>query len=157
MDLVVEKATELGVYAIIPFVSAHAVPRLDEAKAKKRSERWAKIALSAAKQCGRTQVPQILPLGEFERFVRRSWEQTLKLFFWERERGRTLQEIYETTSRAKSVLVAVGPEGGFSFAEASRAREHGFELVSLGRRILRVETAAVSVMALVQYLWGDLR
>ncbi len=157
MDVVVEKAAELGAQAIIPFASVHAVPKLDEARARKRSERWAKIALSAAKQCGRSKVPQILPLCEFERLVGQPWEQTLKLLFWEREQSRTVREVYEKQSGVRSVLLAVGPEGGFSLEEANLAQKQGFESVSLGRRILRAETAAVSVMTLAQYLWGDLR
>jgi 16S rRNA (uracil1498-N3)-methyltransferase len=157
MDFVVEKATELGAQVIIPFASANSVPRLGEMKAKKRSERWAKVALSAAKQCGRTKIPRILPLCEFEEFARQPRPQTLKLFFWEREQSRTLDEVYKSTSDAKSVLVAVGPEGGFSLDEARLARQEEFESVSLGRRILRAETAAVSAVTLVQHLWGDLR
>jgi len=157
LDWVIEKATELGVLAIVPFVSVHAVPRWDEAKAKKRSERWAKIALSAAKQCGRTRVPQIEPPCAFEGLARRSWPHTLKLFFWEKEQDRSLQDAYKKRSDARSVLLVVGPEGGFSAEEASLAREQGFELVTLGRRILRAETAALSALTLAQYLWGDLR
>lgn len=156
MDFVVEKAAELGAQAIVPFASVHAVPKLDEARARRRSERWAMIALSAAKQCGRSQVPQILPLCEFAQLVGQPREQTLKLLFWEREQSRTVREVYEKHSGARSVLLTVGPEGGFSLEEASLAQKQGFESVSLGRRILRAETAAVSVMTLAQYLWGDL-
>ena len=157
IDFVVEKATELGVQVIIPFASANAVPKLDAAKAKRRSERWAKIALSAAKQCGRMRVPQVHPLCEFERLVRQGWPQPLKLLFWEGEQSRTLQDVYKSKSAEKSALVVVGPEGGFSLDEVRVAQEQGFDSVSLGRRILRAETAAVAAMTLVQYLWGDLR
>ena len=76
MDFIVEKATELGVHTIIPFASAYAVPKLDEAKVRKRTERWGKITLSAAKQSGRTRVPQIAPLCEYESLVCQSWPQT---------------------------------------------------------------------------------
>jgi 16S rRNA (uracil1498-N3)-methyltransferase len=157
MDFVVEKATELGVQTIVPFISVFAVPKLDEAKASKRSERWRKIALSAAKQCGRTKVPRLLPLCEFGDLVKRPQTQALKLLFWEKERSRTLHDIHEERRDAESALLVVGPEGGFSSEEARLAQEHGFEPVSLGRRILRAETAAVAAATLAQYLWGDLR
>jgi len=157
MDFIVEKATELGVHTIIPFASAYAVPKLDEAKVRKRTERWGKIALSAAKQSGRTRAPQIVPLCEYESLVCQSWPQTLKLFFWEKEKEQSLHQVYAREREAKAVLLAVGPEGGFSLEEARSAQAHGFESVKLGKRILRAETAAVTAMTLVQYLWGDLR
>ncbi|HEX2928213.1 MAG TPA: 16S rRNA (uracil(1498)-N(3))-methyltransferase [Candidatus Binatia bacterium] len=156
MDFVIEKATELGAHRIVPLVSANAVPKVDQSKMIKRSLRWHKIALSAAKQSGRTRIPEIAPLCEFDRFAKESRPHTLKLFFWEKEQDRTLHSVYEKESKVPSVLLAVGPEGGFSLEEARLAQEHGFESVGLGRRILRAETAAVTVMTLAQYLWGDL-
>jgi 16S rRNA (uracil1498-N3)-methyltransferase len=155
LDLVVEKATELGVQAIIPFASLHAVPKLDAAKIAKRSERWRKIALSAAKQCGRTQVPEILTLRDFAALSQQP--AALKLLFWEKEERRSLYQVHEQNPLAPSLLLAVGPEGGFSVTEAEFARTRGFETVHLGRRILRAETAAVTVVSLAQFLWGDLR
>ena len=157
MDLVVEKATELGVQTIIPFVSAYAVPKLDGAKISKRAGRWSKIAMSAAKQCGRTRIPRIDPLCEFEGLIRRPWPQTLKLFFWEKEQTQTLDKVHEREGKVESALLAVGPEGGFTAAEAELAQAQGFEPVTLGKRILRAETAAVTALTLAQYLWGDLR
>lgn len=155
MDLVVEKATELGVQSIIPFASAHAVPKFDQTKIAKRTERWRKIALSAAKQCGRTQVPEVLPLCDLAALVDRP--AALKLLFWEKEEQRSLQQVHEQNPLAKSLLLAIGPEGGFSAEEANLARARGFETIHLGRRILRAETAAVTVVSLAQFLWGDLR
>lgn|SRR5262245_11467366 len=157
MDFVVEKATELGVHTIIPFASAYSVPRLDGTKATKRSERWSKIALSAVKQCGRVKIPEIEPLCEFDHLVTRPWGQTLKCFFWEKEQEQTLRKLYENESNVAAVLVTIGPEGGFTQSEASSAIAQGFRSVSLGKRILRAETAVVTAMTLAQYLWGDLR
>src|ERR1700752_5170702 len=85
MDLVVEKATELGVQTFVPFISTYTVPRLNDRKIEARTGRWQKIALSAVKQCGRTCVPKILTLCEFRELVRQPWTDTLKLLFWERE------------------------------------------------------------------------
>ena len=155
-DFVVEKATELGAQTIVPFTSTYAVPKLDERRIATRTERWRKIALSAAKQCGRTMVPQVLPLCSFQEVVKQPAEQGVKLLFWEKETERSLAAVYESHRKAATVTVVIGPEGGFSAAEAELAQAHGFVLVRLGRRILRAETAALTTLSLVQYLWGDL-
>jgi 16S rRNA (uracil1498-N3)-methyltransferase len=157
MDFVVEKATELGVQTIIPFASAHAVPKLDARKIAMRAGRWQKIALSAAKQCGRTQIPQVLPLCDFAELMAGAWPDTLKLFFWEKETRQSLRQLQMERGDITSVLMAVGPEGGFSAQEAALATQHGFVLVSLGRRILRAETAALTALSLAQFCWGDLQ
>jgi 16S rRNA (uracil1498-N3)-methyltransferase len=156
MDWVIEKATELGVRTIIPFVSSHTVPKLDDRKIEKRGERWQKIALSAAKQCGRTRVPAILPLSHFRELVEQPGTDTLKLLFWEQETRRTLKQVHASRPDATSILLAIGPEGGFSSEEASLAITHEFQSIHLGRRILRAETAAITAISLVQFLWGDL-
>jgi 16S rRNA (uracil1498-N3)-methyltransferase len=156
IDFVVEKATELGVHTIIPFASTYAVPKLDERKIAARTERWRKIALSAAKQSGRTQVPVVLPLMKFTDLLIHAQSQAAKLLCWEKEAEQSLRQAHDKLRDADSLLVVVGPEGGFSPSEAELARQHGFERVHLGRRILRAETAAVTVLSLVQFLWGDL-
>ena len=155
MDFVVEKATELGVQAIIPFVSAYTVPKLDQRKIEKRGERWRKIALAAAKQCGRTHLPEISVLSDFEDLVRQTTS-SLNLLFWEKETRQTLKQVYAADSAAPSILLVIGPEGGLSDEEAGLAQQHGFKPIGLGRRILRAETAAVTAASLVQFLWGDL-
>ncbi|HKY08058.1 MAG TPA: 16S rRNA (uracil(1498)-N(3))-methyltransferase [Candidatus Binatia bacterium] len=156
MDFVVEKAAELGVQKIAPFSAAFTVPKLDAVKSASRNARWQKIALSAAKQCGRTQMPEILPLCTFEALVTSGVKRDLRLIFWESERRQSLAHVHEKYSQAKSVLLAIGPEGGFSVEEAELAKAHGFEPVRIGRRILHAETAAVAALSLVQFLWGDL-
>jgi len=156
MDFVVEKATELGARTVVPFVSMYTVPKLDHVKMAKRSRRWQKIALNAAKQCGRTRVPDILGLCDFRELVTQPSGEMLKLLFWERESCQMLNHVYATEGKVRAVLVVVGPEGGLSAEEAGLAQEHGFKLVGLGCRVLRAETAAIAVMSLVQFLWGDL-
>jgi 16S rRNA (uracil1498-N3)-methyltransferase len=156
IDLVVEKATELGVKRIIPFASSHAVPKLDERKVAARTERWQKIALSAVKQCGRTETPQIVPLMAFENMLRSAKADDAKLLCWEMEAQRSLGQAHEQLRDAKALFIAIGPEGGFSLSEADLAQQHGFERVHLGRRILRAETAAIAALSLAQFLWGDL-
>jgi 16S rRNA (uracil1498-N3)-methyltransferase len=157
IDFVVEKATELGAQTIVPFTSAFSVPKLDDKKIASRTERWRKIALSAVKQCGRTRVPEILPLSEFKTVVSGDWPATLKLFFWENEQRQSLYQAHAAHSNVRSLLLAVGPEGGFTAQEAELAQSHGFEPVKLGPRVLRAETAAVAALSLVQSLWGDLQ
>jgi len=157
LDWVIEKATELGVTTIIPFSSNYTVPKLDGDKIQKRSERWRKIAVSAAKQCGRSRIPEVRSLCSFENFVRESWPETLKLIFWENETDGSLRRIFEKCRETKSVLVAVGPEGGFTHGEVELANAQGFQSVHMGRRILRAETAAIAALAVVQFLWGDLQ
>ena len=156
MDLVMEKATELGVQTVMPFVSTYAVPKLDERKIAARTERWQKIVLSAAKQCGRTRIPKVLPLCNFRELLQHARPDTLKLMFWEREARRSLRDLQEERDKAGDVLILIGPEGGFSAEEAALATEYGFITISLGRRVLRAETAAVAALSLTQFLWGDL-
>lgn len=155
-DFVVEKATELGVQTIVPFISSYTVPKLDDRRIEARAERWHRIALSAAKQCGRTFVPKILKLRDFRELVIQPWTDRLKLLFWEREGLLTLKQVYERERDVESVLLMIGPEGGFSTEEAEQARQHGFDTVRLGRRVLRSETAALAALSVVQALWGDM-
>ena len=154
MGFVIEKATELGVQMILPFRSSRAIPKWDTEKIARRAARWRNIALSAAKQCGRTRMPEVLPLGEFPAVLNRP--ESLKLLFWEKEERRSLRQMHKQHPLAESLLLTVGPEGGFSDEEAASAQAHGFETVHLGRRILRAETAALAVISLAQFLWGDL-
>jgi 16S rRNA (uracil1498-N3)-methyltransferase len=156
MDFVIEKATELGVQTITPFVSTYTVPQLDEDRSARRTERWRKIALSAAKQSGRTRIPQISPIITFNDLVGRTEPQTLKLLFWEQETEQGLGHIYEMRPNVHSIMTVIGPEGGFTAEEAKEAIESGFHVVRLGRRTLRAETAAVAALALVQSWWGDM-
>ncbi len=156
MDWAVEKATELGVQAIVPFVSTRTVPKLDAGKRQRRRERWQKIALSAVKQSGRTRVPAVDDVADLSSVVKRAGSDLLKLFFWEQETERTLKQVHASNTDASAAILVVGPEGGFSPAEAALAVEHGFQPVHLGRRVLRAETAAIVTVTLAQFLWGDL-
>ncbi len=156
MDYVIEKATELGVQTIAPFTSRYTVPKLDERKTVQRAERWRNIALSAAKQCGRTGLPLIFPVCEYDELITERASGALKILFWEKETEQTLKQLYASRPRAASLSVLIGPEGGFSDDEARAASDQGFSRVHMGRRILRAETAAITAVSLVQYLWGDL-
>jgi 16S rRNA (uracil1498-N3)-methyltransferase len=146
MDLVVEKATELGVRRIAPVLARHAVGQ------GVRVDRWRRIAVAAAKQSGRTDVPAVdvpVPLAEL---VRRPWP-GLRLVAWEGERDVPLAAL---PAAASAAVIVVGPEGGFAEAEVAEARAHGFSTVTLAPRVLRAETAAIVAAALCQHRWGDL-
>ncbi len=146
MDLVIEKATELGVRRIAPVICRHGVGQ------GARTERWQRIALAATKQSGRTAVPVVdapLPLVEL---VRRP-SSGLRLLAWEGERERPFTAL---PVRADAVIVVVGPEGGLAEDEVAAARAHGFTTLTLAPRVLRAETAAIVAAALCQQRWGDL-
>ena len=157
MDWVIEKTTELGVHTIVPFVSSYTVPKLNERKAAQRSARWHNIALSAAKQCGRVRIPEILALTEFRDFIQAASPDALRLLFFEKESQQGFAELEHTKPTPGEIVLMIGPEGGFSSQEAALALGHGFKPVRFGPRILRAETAAVAALTAVQLLWGDLR
>jgi 16S rRNA (uracil1498-N3)-methyltransferase len=147
-DLVVQKATELGVTKVTPLITRYADIHLrDAADATKRTARWQRIALEAAKQSGRAFVPEIsLPLA-FEAAL----EGTGVMFS---ERG---GETLESLTGASSITALVGSEGGWSDEEIDTARARDFHIVTLGGRVLRAETAAIAVTTLLQHRFGDLR
>jgi 16S rRNA (uracil1498-N3)-methyltransferase len=146
MDFVVEKATELGVHRIAPFLCRHAVGQ------GVRTERWRRLAVAAAKQSGRTRVPTVDVPVPFAALVRAPWP-GLRLLAWEGERERHVAAL---AASADAAIVAVGPEGGFAADEVEDARAHGFTTVSLAPRVLRAETAALVAAALCQHRFGDL-
>jgi 16S rRNA (uracil1498-N3)-methyltransferase len=156
MDFIVEKAVELGVSGIVPFVSGHTVPRLSGEKAIRRKTRWQKIALSASKQCGRTRVPEIQDLTSFTDLVRDPPAGDLRVVLWEGEASCGIGQLKTERDQVASLILVIGPEGGFTDQEILLATQHGFRSVHLGKRILRTETAALAALATAQLLWGDL-
>lgn len=158
MDLIVQKATELGVHTLQPFRADHCSRQ--DIKIHKE-ERWDRIILEACKQCGRP-VPMFCPqLTGFEELLRLGEASQIKLIFWEKEEHQTLQTIFhspagEPPALPCQVLALIGPEGGFSPTEIEKAKIAGFIPVTLGKRILRAETATIAVMAILQFLLGNL-
>jgi 16S rRNA (uracil1498-N3)-methyltransferase len=152
MDAIVEKATELGVAAFLPFWCERSVAH---GVAGARLERWRRIARSAAAQCGRLELPAITAPLSFADLLERFNEYDVVLFAWESARDEPLRDrLPALLAAVKRVLVVVGPEGGFSHAEADAAIEHGAEIISLGERILRTETAAPALLAILNYVTG---
>jgi 16S rRNA (uracil1498-N3)-methyltransferase len=154
MDLIVEKATELGVVAIVPFVSAFGTVSVAAAGSKR--ERWQRIALSAAKQSGRTTIPEIGAALTFPEVLAAAATTDRALLFFEDAGASPLPPAASASDAPKSASVVVGPEGGFSADEVTRALAAGLVVCGLGPRVLRTETAAVVATALVQARWGDL-
>ena len=150
-DLVIEKATELGVSEVILLTSGRSIARPNP----EHQARWQRIAASAAKQSRRSSVPRITGPTPFETLLSRATAD-VRLLFWESSRAGELAPVKAEWPHSDSVLAHVGPEGGFSTLEAEAAHRAGFRPNSLGTRILRAETAALVAVSLCQYLWGDL-
>ncbi|MBW2039237.1 MAG: 16S rRNA (uracil(1498)-N(3))-methyltransferase [Deltaproteobacteria bacterium] len=153
MKLVIQKATELGVDRIVPLVTLRSVPILEGERETLRVVRWRKIAQEAARQCGRTVVPQVEAINELEDFLAQG--EGTKLIFWEGE-PTPLREVLGKVDPSPGLTILTGPEGGFSEEEISVAQNNGFLVAGLGQRILRAETATLSVLSIVQHIFGDL-
>jgi 16S rRNA (uracil1498-N3)-methyltransferase len=159
-DLVIQKATELGVKRIVPLDTEHADVRLRDDGANKRVARWRRIALEAAKQTGRAYVPEIaapLALNEFLTVEENQISTNVTCLMFSERGGRPLAEATNSfAERPARIVAVVGPEGGWTDAEIKLAREAGWQIVTLGGRTLRAETAGITVVALLQHRFGDL-
>ncbi len=150
MDFIVQKATELGAAVIVPLVTERTIVKIrDEAK---RAERWRKIAKEAAMQSNRADIPTIGPIQSFRDYLLTlaPGPMTLFLFPWE-EGTIPIKDVLRATPGVKNIIVLIGPEGGFSQDEAALAQSKGFNPVSLGRTILRTETAAIAALSMILY------
>ncbi len=154
MELVVQKATELGVAAIWPVVTFRTDAAARPALQGSRGERWERVASGAAEQCGRAVVPEVAPTTTLDVLVARAFDGR-RVALLETPGHAPLPSLRVEPSR--SLLLLVGPAGGFEPSEANALHEAGFTPASLGPRILRAETAAVAAVAIAAALWGDLR
>lgn len=154
LEHVIQKATELGAYEIIAFPSARCVSRPDEKSLKKKLERWQKIAASAAEQSGRGRIPQVMVLGSFREALQRAAQADKALMFYENEQAVTLKMAL-TSGGYKTVSLLTGPEGGLEEKEVEQAREAGLQVCTLGKRILRCETAPLCALSAVMYDAGE--
>ena len=154
LEHVIQKATELGAYEIVAFPSARCVSRPDEKSLKKKLERWQKIAASAAEQSGRGRIPRVITLGSFKEALERGKQADKALLFYENEQAMTLRMALETV-HYETVSLLTGPEGGLEEAEVAQARGAGFQVCTLGKRILRCETAPLCALSAVMYAAGE--
>ena len=150
MDFTLQKSVELGVRAIQPMISERCVVRLSGDRADKRVQRWQDIVIAACEQSGRSIVPTVLPIVSFNDYLRQMPPE-LHLMMSLR-RATTLRDIAPVS---QSLRLMIGPEGGWTPAEEQAALAAGVQTITLGKRVLRTETAAMAAMAAMQVLWGD--
>ena len=154
LEHVIQKATELGAYEIVAFPSARCVSRPDDKSLKKKLERWQKIAASAAEQSGRGRIPEVLTLGSYKEALSRASQADKAILFYENERATTLRMALEA-GKYKTISLLTGPEGGLEEKEVTQAQEAGLQVCTLGRRILRCETAPLCALSAVMYAAGE--
>ena len=154
LEHVIQKATELGVYEIVAFPSARCVSKPDEKSLKKKLERWQKIAASAAEQSGRGRIPQVVILPSFADALKRGAQTDLPMMFYENEQATTLHMALNA-GEWKSAALLTGPEGGLEEKEVNQAMDAGWKVCTLGKRILRCETAPLCALSAVMYAAGE--
>lgn len=151
-ELIIQKSVELGASEIVFFLSKRCVSRPDAAAMIKKLDRWNKIAAEASKQCGRSRIPEVSFEASFERMLERAAERQTGIFFWEEERERSMKSALESAGeKITSAALITGAEGGFEKEEAEQAEKAGMVCVSLGRRILRCETAPICALSALMY------
>lgn len=150
MDYIVEKATELGAFAIMPVAAARTVPDWDQAKKDANRQRWQRIAQEAAKQCGRVEVPEINQVQGVKEAIAAVSECDLKLIAALSDEAVVLKKALNSFQGGR-VVIAIGPEGDFTAEEIKNAQDAGFRLVNLGPRVLKSDTAGLAVLSILNY------
>lgn len=151
MEFTIQKAVELGVTSITPLTSRRCSIKLDEKREEKKVEQWQKIAISACEQCGRNYVPRVSKITDLNKWCEEKKNEVLSLTLDPKAKKRI-----KDLNNPKKIRLLIGPEGGLSEEEIENARLHGFEGISLGPRILRTETAALTTLSILGSLFGDL-
>ena len=152
MELIVQKAVELGVYEIIPVATKRAVVKLDDKKASKKIERWQAIAESGAKQSGRNVIPEVKNVMVFKEAVQYAKSLDVLLVPYELAEGMSeTKALISTIQPGQSIGFFIGPEGGFETSEVEYAIENGAKAITLGKRILRTETAGLTTLSILMY------
>ncbi|MBQ7341342.1 MAG: 16S rRNA (uracil(1498)-N(3))-methyltransferase [Oscillospiraceae bacterium] len=154
LEHVIQKATELGVYEIVAFPSARCVSRPDDKSLSKKLDRWQKIAASAAEQSGRGRIPRVRVLPSLDAALQDARQADKAILFYENERATTLRMALEEKPFT-SISLLTGPEGGLEEKEVEKAKAAGLEICTLGRRILRCETAPLCALSAVMYAAGE--
>lgn len=153
MELIIQKAVELGVYRIIPVAARRCIVKLDERKAASKIQRWQGIAEAAAKQSKRAVIPEVTGVSGFEEAVRTASAMDVRLIPYElaEDMSKTKEQI-GALQPGQEIAVFIGPEGGFEEAEIALALSNGVEPITLGKRILRTETAGMTVLSWIMYM-----
>lgn len=156
MELIIQKAVELGVYEIIPVATRRAVVKLDAKKEEAKRKRWNSISTSAAKQSKRTVVPEVTRVMEFKEAVSYAGKLDIKLIPYELASGmEQTKEVINRIQKGQSIGIFIGPEGGFDESEVEAAKEAGAMPITLGKRILRTETAGMTVLSILMFTLED--
>ena len=151
MEFIIQKSAELGIARFIPLMTSRSVVKIEE-KIERKLGRWERIAREAVKQSGNPGVPCISPPMDLKKLIKES-KTTLKLLLSE-NRGKYFREILARKSPPSSIMILIGPEGGWTREEEEYILDNGFETVSLGKNILRTETAAICALALISHFWN---
>ena len=152
MELIIQKAVELGAYEIIPVATKRAVVKLDEKKASKKVERWQSIAEGGAKQSGRVVIPKVQNVMTYKEAIQYAKTMDVMLIPYELAEGMAeTKKAVEAIRDGQSVAIFIGPEGGFEEEEVTYATENGARVISLGKRILRTETAGLTTLSILMY------
>lgn len=155
IDLVLQKGTELGAHNFWLFGGRRSVAKIRDDHLNNKLERWNRITAEAARQCGRPDIPKVIWRPSAVEAANDA-DQELRLILWEGEQEHSLKGVFSTERVPSSVIVTIGPEGGFDPLEVRHFSQQGFQPVSLGTRILRTETASIAILSIVQYIWGDM-
>lgn len=152
MELIIQKAVELGVYAVVPVATKRAVVKLDKKKEEAKRKRWNAISESAAKQSKRTIVPEVLTVMTFQEAVKSAASFERKFIPYELAEGmEQTRRMFSEIQPGDTVAIFIGPEGGFEEGEIALAQEHGIVPITLGKRILRTETAGMTVLSVLMF------
>ena len=152
MELIIQKAVELGAFQVIPVAMKRCVVKLDEKKADSKIKRWQGIAEAAAKQSKRGVIPTVAPVMSYAQAVKMASEMDLKMVPYELAEGmEQTKQLIESVKPGQRIAIFIGPEGGFEEAEVEAAKELGAVPVTLGRRILRTETAGMTILSILMY------
>jgi len=156
MDWVIQKATELGAASFVPLIGRHVVIRPKAARVATQQQRWQRIALEAAQQAERWEIPTVATPCEATAFFSQQPPADVNLILRERAPGQSLASIPLPNTPESTIVIATGPEGGWAREELGIALEHGFTPVTLGKLILRAETAALAALSILQSRVGEL-
>lgn len=155
MELIIQKAVETGVYAIVPFISERCISRPDAKSAKGKLERWNKIALEAAKQCGRGIIPKVFPICSLDEAIKAASDANVPILFYEGDDVRSLKSVLAdielNENEPVTISAMIGAEGGFAKGEVEKACASGLIPTGLGNRILRCETAGIVALSAISY------
>lgn len=152
MELIVQKAVELGASQVVPVATRRSVVKLDEKKAAKKLQRWQQIAESAAKQAGRGYIPQVSSVLSYQEALEKAGELDVLLIPYELAEGmEEARKVVASIAQGQSVGIIIGPEGGFEKEEVDAAIHQGAKAITLGRRILRTETAGLAILSILMF------